>query len=102
MKIPDWVDDRTRITVLVGVESVIKREQGVWYEKVQRCNRCGKCCMNVPENWKYGQGDDGNCSHLKYEANEYLCGLGISRPYSCCIGDGNDMNVDCNIKWKEI
>jgi len=84
---------------MAGIEPIVKRDKGIWYIKTQRCTRCGKCCMNVPENYTHGRGADGNCQHLKYEANEYLCDLGAKRPYICCVGDGFD---DCNIKWEKI
>ena len=99
-ELPEWTDGR-RITVLAGIESVIKRMNGNWYIKVNRCIKCGKCCMDVPDNWAHGKGEDGHCQHLKYEANEYLCKLGINRPYKCCVGDGIDM-ADCSITWEKI
>ena len=101
IELPDWTKGR-RITVFAGIESVIKRENDIWYKKTSRCIRCGKCCMDVPDGWIHGKDKDGDCQHLIYEANEYLCGLGIKRPYACCIGDGHDMNVDCSIVWEKI
>ena len=96
--IPDWIDPRTNINILAGIEPFIKREQGVWYKKVVRCNKCGKCCMDVPKDWSRGQGSDGNCQFLILSGNEYLCGLGANRPYKCCIGDGD--SDDCCIEWE--
>lgn len=101
INIPNWASKR-RITVLAGIESVIKRENGIWYEKTSRCIRCGKCCMNVPKKWSQGQGKNGHCQYLMYEANEYFCDKASGKPYRCCVGDGLGRVDDCNIEWTRI
>ena len=98
--IPDWVDDQTNIYITAGIEPFMKRVNKVWYKKVVRCIKCGKCCMNVPNNWVRGQGKDGNCQHLKFSANEYLCNLKAERPFICCVGDG--WEDECSIVWEKV
>ena len=99
MKIPKWAEGRN-LYFLAGIEPFMKYEGKKWYVKTTRCNHCGTCCMNVPDAWSHGKGVDGHCRHLKFEANEYLCGLAANRPYKCCIGDGDI--EDCSIVWKEV
>ena len=98
MEIDDKYSERN-IYVFAGIEIIIKRDIGQWFKKIQSCNYCGKCCMNVPADWSYGA-KDGNCQHLIYRANEYLCGLGSDRPFNCCVSDGR--STECNIKWQKI
>ena len=97
MRIPEWADV-ANIYIMAGIEPFMKREQGVWYVKIVRCNNCGKCCMNVPEKWSRGQGEDGHCQHLVFDGVEYSCGLKANRPYKCCVGDGEP--EDCCIEWR--
>jgi len=97
--LPEWTNERN-IYIFAGIEIFMKRDMGKWYKKIQRCNKCGKCCMNVPDKWPHGKDmKTGNCQCLVYRANEWLCELGLNRPFSCCVGEGEE-NI-CNIKWEE-
>lgn len=100
IEIPDWaIDEKRTIYILAGMEEVAHKPHGKsWEVKTTRCNMCGKCCMNVPDNWSHGS-KEGKCKHLVYRANEYICGLGENRPFQCCIGD--DAGEDyCVITWE--
>ena len=98
--VPDWANDGRTIRILAGIEEVAKRlKDGTWMIKVSRCVRCGKCCMNVPKEWPRGE-KDGNCKHLQFYANEYLCDLGSHRPFSCCTGDG--WEEECSMEWEKV
>lgn len=100
VEIPDWVEER-HIRIFAGIEEVAKKYHGQpWQVKVSRCNMCGTCCRNVPDNWRHGKDSKtGWCANLVYYANEYRCG--IDRPFTCCAGDftGEDF---CSVKWKEV
>jgi MinD superfamily P-loop ATPase len=98
-KFPKWTDKRN-IRVFAGIEAIAKRENNIWHIKSERCDMCGKCCMNVPEKWSRGQNKEtGNCLHLKFEANEHLCDLGLNRPFSCCA-EGAEGEDFCSSKWE--
>jgi len=90
--LPAHTDERN-IYIFAGIELIQKRDMGQWLKKVERCTKCGKCCMNVPADWSYGE-KDGNCKHLILRANEYLCKLGSDRPFNCCISDGQPDECD--------
>lgn len=100
LELPDCIEKRD-IYIFAGVEVIAKKIYGQpWQVKVKRCSYCGKCCMNVPDGWSTGKNKKtGHCAHLIFCANQWLCNLKSYRPFSCCVGDGED---DCSIKWKEI
>lgn len=98
--LPNWVEKRT-IYIFAGIEVIAKKlHEQPWQIKTERCSYCGKCCMNVPDNWSMGKNKEtGHCAHLIFRANQWLCGLKANCPFSCCTEDGGD---DCSIKWEEI
>lgn len=100
--IPEWAEERN-IHIFAGIEHVAKRESGVWYIKDKRCNLCGRCCMDVPEDWPHGYDPvTGDCIHLEGSTpDEYICGLKADRNFSCCYSEG-DPDEFCNITWSEI
>lgn len=99
LKLPKWVEER-HIRIFAGIEEVAKKLKGKrWQIKVSRCNMCGRCCMDVPDNWRHGKAENGWCKNLIYYANEYRCG--VDRPFFCCAGDHSDEEY-CSIKWKEL
>jgi len=101
LTLPEWVDDRANIRIFAGIELVAQKLPGKGIEiKTKRCNRCGKCCSNVSKKWVHGE-KDGNCLHLKYYANEYLCDSGFNRPFACCASDDSEKDF-CNIEWEEV
>ena len=99
LELPNWIKKRN-IYILAGIEEVARKLTGQsWEIKKNRCSKCGECCQNVPPEWPHGE-KDGNCKHLRYEGNEYLCGLGANRPFKCCVGDGDESY--CNIRWEKV
>lgn len=100
LDLPDWVEER-HIRIFAGIEEVAKKMQGKpWQVKVVRCNYCGRCCMNVPDNWVCGKDPEtGNCQYLTKEGSKYVCGIG--RPFFCCAGDPSPEEY-CSIEWKEV
>jgi Fe-S-cluster-containing hydrogenase component 2 len=106
---PEWTDERN-IDIFAGIEHAIKRENGVWYVKDRRCNLCGQCCMNVPEDWPHGYNKEtGNCIHLEYNTTaefegetykQYLCDLCADRNFSCSRSEGEP--EFCSIIWNKI
>ena len=102
IEIPDWPkEEKCDLHILAGIEVIATKKYGKrWYIKTERCNMCGKCCMNVPKNWPHGQGEDGNCKYLvEYPPDKYICDLRGDRSYQCCVGDDSDEDY-CSIKWK--
>lgn len=100
LDLPDWVEER-HIRIFAGIEEVAKKLHGKpWQIKVARCDMCGKCCMDVPDNWRFGRDEKtGWCKNLVYYANEYRCG--IDRPFGCCAGDDSEEDY-CSIEWQEV
>ena len=87
--------------ITAGIEQIAKREGGIWYVKEERCNWCGKCCMDVPMGWPHGQDpDSGHCQHLVDDGGEiWRCHLGTDMPLACCKSEGEEN--ECSIKWKK-
>lgn len=101
--LPDWATERS-LYVFAGIELVaVKRKDDVWRIKTVKCNWCGKCCMNL-KNHGFPT-IDGTCIHLKKQLNnkqdQYLCALGLQRPFGCCIGTGSKV-PDCTEEYKEL
>jgi hypothetical protein len=100
LTLPAWARERN-IYVFAGVELVALStlEKPKLRVKDKQCNWCGKCCMNVPDNWPHGA-KDGNCVHLDYDGADYKCALRKNRPFACCASDDSDKDFCC-VTWKE-
>ena len=119
--LPDWCDDK-HIRIFAGIELVARSMIGedgrkpLQVKKV-RCNKCGKCCMNVNIDRRdddLGGGekkdvfgrksdDDGTeakekgwCEFLKKYGGEYYCE--IDRPFGCCAASPHQEEF-CSVEW---
>ena len=88
--IPDKYNQRT-IWIFAGIDPVaVKRfDRDGWRVKAGDCSMCGQCCMRLrnDRSWPFVI-TDGVCEHLSRRPGnnpEYLCGLGVQRPYGCSI-----------------
>lgn len=107
--LPDFLEDESRcIRVLSGIEERARKyPDKPWEIKTGQCNMCGKCCMSVPDNWKWGKAPNGWCSHLVYNEGwddgetklGFLCDFGAARPTSCSVGDEADQD-HCSVRWE--
>jgi len=102
INLPEWANERT-IYIFAGVElAALKSRGGKWQTKTGRCNMCGKCCMDLKKH--SFPLIDGQCVYLKKEPgknDQWLCGLGILRPFGCCIGSPSKV-PDCTESFEEI
>lgn len=62
--------------------------------KMEKCKRCGKCCIDIPcflskEILK----DNGKCSALEFNDNQYSCGL--------CIEPSKYIDLGPSASWKD-
>jgi len=79
--LPDWVEDK-HLYIMAGIElAAYKHVNKPWMVKIGRCDMCGKCCMELK---------DGPCEHLKADGKKWVCGLGLNRPWRCCVSVGQD------------
>lgn len=105
VEIPDFPEDELRaIRIMFGIEErALKMPGEPWKIKVTQCNRCGKCCMVVADNWKFGKAEHGGCALLEYSEgwDGWICKWWAARPFSCCVGDEVGKE-HCSIKWKEL
>jgi len=89
--LPEWTEER-HLYVMAGLELVAYKRQGEeWKVKTSRCSMCGTCCENIgkyPGTEFFPINKDGSCGHLKSDGNKRVCGLGLSRPFSCSVGLG--------------
>lgn len=106
IEIPDWAKER-HLYLLAGIELVAYKDQESkdWFIKTERCNSCGKCCMNLVDDGQYTLDKNKNCIYLKADGEKWICSLGASRPLPCCEGDleKNKENKDnlCCIRYKK-
>jgi hypothetical protein len=104
IKIPEKYK-RRNLWVFAGMDPVARylQDKGYWEVKTDICVRCGKCCRAIgighPMHKYIGVTPDG-CRALVRSGNEYLCDLGVFRPYRCAVGQ-ND-TVGCNVKWERL
>lgn len=102
IEIPGWAEERA-IYVFAGVElAATKVPGGKWQVKTGRCNMCGKCCTNLKKH--VFPLIDGQCIYLQKEPgqnDEWLCGLGILRPFGCCIGSPSKV-PECTEEFEVI
>jgi hypothetical protein len=100
--LPDWAKGRN-MRIFAGIEEVAhKYVDKPWMIKTTRCDMCGKCCMDVTDQWKYGKDEKtGWCKRLIHYANEYRCGSIGGRPFYCSAGDSADEDYCC-IEWKVV
>lgn len=105
LELPEWVDERGIHIIAGGIEEVAKKrtEDSPWEIKLNRCNSCGRCCMNVPDKWPHGKNQDtGYCLYLEcMSESKWRCSLKENMPNVCCISDGEGAEY-CNITWKTI
>ena len=85
LDLPAWVDERN-VRIFAGIELVARcHKDGKWEIKVERCNQCGKCCMNLGQDHPFPI-IDGQCSYLAKEVGNnphWLCSLSVNRPFGC-------------------
>ena len=99
--IPDWAIERD-IYIMAGMELMGYHKDGKTFLKSIRCNQCGKCCMDVPDNHFIEKGEDGNCKYLLLDKTTglYDCKVGPYKPFACCVGEKTIL--ECKIDYKEI
>ena len=87
IELPDWVDERN-IYVLAGIELAAYKNfnSEKWHVKSVRCDRCGKCCMQL-KGTQYPKKENGDCLHLASDGALFTCSLGPMRPLPCNEGD---------------
>ena len=106
IELPDWVNER-QILILAGTELAAKKMpwEKEWTIKDDRCNRCGDCCRDLPENGgRHGnvtKVKNGVCEYLQLEpgtTDKYNCSIAGNRPLCCLLDPLNKLN--CNITYK--
>ena len=109
LDLPDWTEERA-IYIMAGIELVAYKIPGQkWKIKTGRCNQCGKCCMNLRKTHPFPV-INGRCVYLVREPGKeerYRCGLGIQRPFGCCVGvltgsDAFQKIPECTETFEEI
>jgi len=109
VNLPVFPEDEFRlIRVYSGIEERARKyPDKPWQIKTAQCNLCGKCCMDVRDDWVWGKNPDtGWCAHLVYNEGwnngttklGYLCGFGSARPSACSGGDRAEEDF-CSVKW---
>ena len=88
IELPDWVDER-HIRIFAGIELAASKRahEDFWKIKDGRCQRCGKCCMNIKNHIL--PTINGTCIHLVDEPGQpgkKRCNIALYQPRSC----GND------------
>lgn len=98
--LPDeWKAQRV-ITVLADQELFASyNSQDGLKVKVVRCNFCGECCLDVPDDHlSFGTNGEGKCNKLIMDEEGWKCGAGYEKPFSC-LGDPSDPDYNCCIRY---
>ena len=85
--LPEWTDERHQY-LFAGVELYAYKEGGSWFVKTGRCNMCGKCCEKMTPTEHFPVDENGTCKFLVPDGENRVCGLHLSRPFSCSISPG--------------
>ena len=100
LEIPDWAFEK-EIYIHSWTELVaLRREDGKWYVKTNRCNMCGDCCKNLGEGFPY-RGEDKTCIYLK----DNKCSMGLHKPFSCIMDFHDTPSLkpkNCTEDFKEV
>lgn len=105
MKIDIEIDDKYNVRNLYifgGMEPIARkrRNNAFWEIKISDCSKCGKCCK-IMTNEDHPFGSKEGCIYLRDNIGEYLCGLGIFRPYCCAISEMKQIE-ECTVKWQPL
>jgi hypothetical protein len=103
-ELPDWVSKHQPLMLLAGQELVAFKWPGQdWKIKIVRCNKCGECCLDIPnEHTPFGSDSEGKCNALQRvdNKNEWVCTAAHQKPW-CCLGDPlNIEELGCSIRYK--
>jgi len=86
VRLPDWCDSR-HIYILAGIELAAYQHVGKpMMVKTSRCSMCGECC--------------NECKELRPDGDKLVCGLGLDRPFACCIGLASVSIEGCTQRFK--
>lgn len=104
--IPDWAKKENLYLVsrteLVAFKMASDKK---WKVKIERCNKCGKCCMVHPKEGSYfSTKADGSCIHLVEDGGNKICELGMEKPMACVVGEPEGAEYkrfECSIKYKK-
>ena len=101
--IPEWAEGET-IRVLGGINLIAIKEPGKPLEvKTKRCDRCGRCCQDLPDTWVF-ETVDGVCVHLTDNGTgdgKTRCKLGVKRPTLCSVDKTADASF-CRTEFKKV
>lgn len=106
LEIPDWVIER-RVYIFLGRECwmVYEPDENQWYIKTERCNKCGKCCRDVPDDWQHGvQEIDGirYCAGIREAGGEWWCEA-KNAPFGCSKDKPRKIpHPDCVMRYEKI
>ena len=110
--LPEWAtENRQSIYIFSQGELVAKKEArsnslreleyGPLEVKTVRCNRCGKCCMNVNDNWVFGKDKNGDCTFLGWNKTDGFYCATAQIPWGCAKGHGK-IGDECCIKFEAV
>ena len=101
LELPDWAN-RSNLWILSDIEPIAyKLKDGSWMVKSDRCRMDGQCCTKHTAPFPFDT-IDGQCIYLKKEPGDnelWRCGLGLFRPFQCCVGGGDE---NCSVKYEEV
>jgi hypothetical protein len=99
--LPDWAQGKP-IKLLANQELVFRKDPDAKLQiKMIRCNLCGECCLQVPENYlQFGTNGEGRCNKLNKDGT---CDAGHQKPFAC-LDDPPESEFDdlnCCIRYQK-
>jgi hypothetical protein len=99
--LPDWAQGKS-IKLIANQELVFRQDPDEPLKiKIERCNYCGQCCLEVPDNYlQFGTNGEGRCNKL---TDDGKCSAGHQKPFAC-IDDPPESefeDLDCCIRYEK-
>jgi Fe-S-cluster containining protein len=102
IEIPGWAEGQF-ISITAGKELIAYKKPGeALHVKVERCNMCGKCCMDLSQKF-FLPTKDGTCQYLVKDGDIYKCSILGKRPGVCDQVDPVMWRGDtsyCSVRYK--
>lgn len=93
IEIPDWVEPERVIRIFAGMDLVAsKLPNEKWKVKVEPCNMCGECCIEI------------SCEHLGMDGDKRPCDLVSTGeiPFICAASMArHEKYKNCSVRFEE-
>lgn len=104
IEIPEWAEEGYIDVIMNGVERIAFKNHGKDSPimiKVERCNQCGECCLDIGKGGPFGSDDEGKCTKLVRNAGKWECTAGQNRAVRCLRDPNKNSYPECSVEYRE-